>query len=186
MTSYIFKDWLENLDRKMRVQGRKILKLVDNCTAHPSDVELTNIELYFLPKNTTSLIQPMDQGIIKNLKGHYRSKLCSRLIAELDLDTTRQMKDLVKSINLLDCLHLLSESWSSVKTETIANCFRHGGFKRTDQANIEEEMPDILGDVEIPESMTREEFNDHVSLDDDAEVTGISTYDAQLLAPGAA
>jgi hypothetical protein len=51
-------------------QDRHIALLVDNCSAHPKDcaVELTNGAVYFLPLNVTSLIQPCDMGIIRNLK----------------------------------------------------------------------------------------------------------------------
>ena len=43
--------------------------IVDNCPAHP-DIDLENIELVFLTPNTTSVNQPIDGGIIKNLKFH--------------------------------------------------------------------------------------------------------------------
>ena len=121
MTGYIFTQWLQNWDRSLRAKGKKILLILNICTAHPPNVELTNIEMVFLPPNTTSLIQSMDQGIIKNLKGHYRAKLSSRLISELDNDSSLQMKDVVKNVNLLDALYLVSEAWSDVKKETVAN-----------------------------------------------------------------
>ena len=58
---------------------------------------------------------------IKNLKGHYRAKLSSRLISALDNDSSRQMKDVVNNVNLLDALYLVSEAWFDVKKETVAN-----------------------------------------------------------------
>ncbi|KAI8516466.1 Pyruvate decarboxylase 2 [Branchiostoma belcheri] len=57
---------------------KKICLLLDNYTAHPHDVNLRNIRLIFLPANTTSIIQPLDQGIIRNFKALYRSKLMQR------------------------------------------------------------------------------------------------------------
>ena len=56
---------------------------VDNCTAHPALDIVHNIHLEFLPVNTTSLIQPMDQGIIKNLKTRYRKDLVQMTIAAI-------------------------------------------------------------------------------------------------------
>ena len=67
MTSQIFIEWLAAWDSYRTKVNRKILLPVDNCTAHPHVSTLKNIQLEFLPPNTTSLIQPMDQGIIKNL-----------------------------------------------------------------------------------------------------------------------
>ena len=74
MTSILFEDWLKEWDRQL--EGKpKICLLVDNCPAHPNPPKFVpkNIELVFLPPNTTSVLQPMDQGIIKNLKTRYRA-----------------------------------------------------------------------------------------------------------------
>ena len=64
MISLLFEEWITRWDSALGNQSRKILLLVDNCTAHPALDTLKNIRLEFLPPNTTSLIQPMDQGII--------------------------------------------------------------------------------------------------------------------------
>ena len=43
--------------------------VLDNCSAHPEPEELISddgaIRAEFLPANVTSLIQPMDQGVIQ-------------------------------------------------------------------------------------------------------------------------
>lgn len=69
MTGRIWEQFLQSWDRSLRSQNRKILLLVDNAPSHPVIHGLTNMKVVFLPKNTTSLIQPMDAGIIRNLKG---------------------------------------------------------------------------------------------------------------------
>ncbi|XP_050309703.1 tigger transposable element-derived protein 4-like [Anthonomus grandis grandis] len=56
MTSDIFINYLKEWYEKLRRQKRKILLLVDNCAAHPKNVDLTNIRLEFLPPNCTSVI----------------------------------------------------------------------------------------------------------------------------------
>ncbi|KAJ8888908.1 hypothetical protein PR048_008402 [Dryococelus australis] len=63
MTSAVFTRWLCSFDAKMGAANRKIL-FVDNCPSHPELNDLRNIKLVFLPKNTTSMLQPLDQGII--------------------------------------------------------------------------------------------------------------------------
>ena len=57
---------------------------MDNCTAHPNIKSLNNIRLEFLPPNTTSLIQPLDQSIIKNLKTFYRKELIQKIKSAVD------------------------------------------------------------------------------------------------------
>ena len=52
------------------------------------------------------------------------------MISELDNDSSRQMKDVVNNVNLLDALYLVSEAWSDVKKETVAN-FSYTNFGKT-------------------------------------------------------
>ena len=75
--SDLFEQYLHKLDRKMKSDGRKIVLVLDNCPAHPH-VKLENVEFAFLPPNTTSRTQPMDAGVIRNFKLHYRCILASR------------------------------------------------------------------------------------------------------------
>lgn len=72
MTSSLFSEWLLNFDRKMKLENRKVLLFIDNCSAHNHDIELSSIKVHFLPPNTTSILQPMDQGVIQNFKMFYR------------------------------------------------------------------------------------------------------------------
>ena len=59
------KNGCAKLDRTFQMEGRKTALLIDNCPAHPSVSDLTNVQLVFLPPNTTSVLQPMNQGVIK-------------------------------------------------------------------------------------------------------------------------
>ncbi|KHE79181.1 DDE-domain-containing protein [Neurospora crassa] len=79
MTATIFIEYLYWFDRQMA--GRRVLLLVDGFSAHVSAVKqlkeqhgdqyLRNTTIEFLPANTTSIYQPMDQGIINSLKLQY-------------------------------------------------------------------------------------------------------------------
>ena len=73
MNSSIMEDWLKKLNRKMRAQKRKFLLFLDNAPSHP-EIQLSNIELKFLPPNTTSKTQPMDMGIIQATKLKFRKR----------------------------------------------------------------------------------------------------------------
>ena len=64
MTKLIFEEWMIKLNNDFKKENRKVLMLLDNCSSHV-DLELSNIEIFFFPPNTTSIIQPLDQGIIK-------------------------------------------------------------------------------------------------------------------------
>lgn len=62
----------------------KALILLDNCPAHPQVDQLISdnkkIRCMFLSANTTSLIQPMDQGVIYTAKRLYKKKLLREIL----------------------------------------------------------------------------------------------------------
>lgn len=128
MTSDIFENWLRKLDRKFERESRKILLLVDNSPAHPKLKNLRAITLKFLPPNTTSRLQPMDQGIIQNLKTLYRRLVVDRLLHAVEDDQPINNN----TVTLLDAIRMLHSAWNQVKPETIVNCFRHAGFRQAD------------------------------------------------------
>ena len=121
MTSTLFEQWCTRLNNRMRGQGRKIALILDNFSGHPH-LELSHIKMFFLPPNTTSLTQPMDAGIIKNLKHHYRRFLVKKRLACLDAHVEFK-------VNLLDAVQWLKHAWNLVTAQTIVNCYRHVGFQ---------------------------------------------------------
>lgn len=127
MTAEKFKNWLRAFDGKMRAKRRNILLLVDNCPAHPKDLDfLTNIKVEFLPPNTTSHTQPLDMGIIKVLKHRYRQKLVRRLLNLVSREEPLTPKDF--KVNLFQAMHYVavssprSPSLMQYADATIMNC----------------------------------------------------------------
>ena len=59
---------------KIRSESKSILLFVDNCTSHkiPEDVSLTNVKLAYFPKNSASVLQPLDGGLIHSFKANYK------------------------------------------------------------------------------------------------------------------
>ncbi|KAA6375526.1 MAG: putative tigger transposable element-derived protein 4 [Streblomastix strix] len=65
MITPIFNEYLRRENEILTITGRKICITVDNCSSHkiyPSF--FSNITIRYLTPNTTSVLQPMDQGII--------------------------------------------------------------------------------------------------------------------------
>ncbi|XP_064410227.1 tigger transposable element-derived protein 4-like [Latimeria chalumnae] len=181
MTSSFFQEWLKNWERELRLQNRHVCLLIDNCLAHSVNVNLSHVVLKFLPPNTTLVMQPMDMGVIKNFKGHYRTHLNARIIASLDADPQLRAVDVAKKTTLLDAIHLTKESWAAVLPQTVCNFFRKGGFVSTgDNAGVVDiDDIDVLADV-IPDNMTAEEFEAVVEVDSQLE-TADELTDAELL-----
>ena len=119
MDSVLFEEWVRELDGKFLRENKKVALIIDNCPAHPTIGNFSNVRLIFLPPpNTTPVPKPMDQGVIKCLKTYYRRRLVRLMMQHLDQD-----KDLTK-ISILLALQLLVVSWNNVGKATIVNSFR--------------------------------------------------------------
>ncbi|KAH9375226.1 hypothetical protein HPB48_000602 [Haemaphysalis longicornis] len=92
---------------------------MDNCSANQTTCELDNIELKFLPPNTTARLQPLDRST-KSFKVGYRRRLLDRLLMNLRVGT--ELK-----VDQLGAIHMMTGAWNSVK-QSVANCFRKAGF----------------------------------------------------------
>ena len=54
-----------------------------------------------------------------------------------------------------------------------SNCYKPAGF--TVNEDCQDNEIDVLEDVSLPGSMTREELEAHIEIDEEADVMGIST-----------
>lgn len=124
MTRDLFAEWLSELDRDMHKQGRRVLLVVDNCSAHHVQASLTAVTLLFLPPNTTSKVQPLDLGIIRAFKAYYRRRVVERMLIAVD----RPAANLPLRVSLYSALEMVKASWAEVTATCVQNCFRKAGF----------------------------------------------------------
>ena len=131
MTSSIFEEWFHDhyvpaVRRHLRKkrQQPKALLLLDNCAAHPKALMSKDkkIVVAFLPKNTTSKIQPMDMGIIATTKRLYRKHLVKAITAR----ENRSLADFLKTLNVKEAIFILSAAWEEVTEKCIKGCWRKG------------------------------------------------------------
>lgn len=205
--SDIFKNWFlkEFIPTVRNFQEKKLgippeevkcLLILDNAPAHPSENILRsedgNFNSMFLPKNTTSLIQPMDQGIILATKRIYRRKFLDEVMVVLqnedNAEDTRGQRTLqnLKCYNLKSTIFNFAAAWKEVKEQTLKNGWKNlfdgqdadidleglevSDFCRTIHNNIGGEVAeeDILEWLEVDEGdpgyniMTESEIADEV------------------------
>lgn len=143
MTSAIFTEWLSGWNDELVASGKKVLLFIDNCSAHPSNCNFSNINVQFLPPNTTSILQPLDMGIIKNFKVGYRGLMVGYILSLLqnELTPSSTAHQISAKVNLLTAAQLIADSWRGVTSRTIRNCFAHSGFVKN-SAPEESESPD--------------------------------------------
>lgn len=112
--------WIKWLDRKMRKQNRHIILLIDNFSGHEIAYKPSNICLEFFAPNMTSFVQPLDAGIIRCFKAHYRRAFCRRAIELDDMG-----EDDIYKINLLEVMLMAKDAWDAISAKTIENCWNH-------------------------------------------------------------
>jgi hypothetical protein len=147
MTNKIWTDILMKMNNKFERQNRHIILFVDNATCHNCEIPTPFIKLIYLPPNTTSIIQPCDQGIIRTLKAHFRRQLDA---VEKGVDP----QEFSKSISILDAMFMLKRALFLVTPATIVNCFRKGKFildenEIEDESHLEEESEEFQNFVDI-------------------------------------
>jgi len=136
MTAVIFMDFLGWFDKQIREKkpGKSVLLLMDSFSAHESGVRqlldtdkqlpwpqryLQQTRVEFLPKNATSLYQPLDQGIISNLKLYYRKRWLQFMVT-----CTLTDKDPIKEMTVLRACQWIVDVWMhEVTADTISNCW---------------------------------------------------------------
>ncbi|KAL7297063.1 hypothetical protein TKK_0009489 [Trichogramma kaykai] len=106
----------------------KVLLLLDNCKSHGDTVLLAhpNVEILFLPPNTTSLIQPMDQCVIATFKSYYLGKVLKKMLRQVNqhracenFDSQNVVKNFWKKFSILDSIGLIEESWQEISQRTL-------------------------------------------------------------------
>eukprot|EP00959_Pyramimonas_sp_CCMP1952_P469990 9495914-Pyramimonas_sp.AAC.1 len=83
--------------------------------------EMSHTIFAFLPKNTTSEVQPLDQGIISATKARYRGRHVRWYIAEVEADPPNPKA----KVDLRLAICWVVESFREVVEETIRNCWAH-------------------------------------------------------------
>lgn len=131
MNTTIFETWFKEefipkvkLFLKNRKVPIKAVLLLDNAPSHPPEEKLNEQEIAvnYFPPNTTSILQPMDQGIIENLKRHYRLKFLKFVLTAINNGTDLVL--CIKSINVKNVITWLDQSWNEVTDETIFKCWK--------------------------------------------------------------
>ena len=126
MTSQLFEDWIKGFNRRMSRQGRSVILFLDNAPSHPRDLELSHVKLVFLPPNCTSVLQPLDHGIIQNVKLLYRKRMLRHVLNQVD--SSDSASDCARSVTVLDACQWLAASVNEIKPSTVEKCFSACGL----------------------------------------------------------
>ncbi|XP_071052906.1 tigger transposable element-derived protein 1-like [Onthophagus taurus] len=101
--------------------------IIDNAPGHPANRLQSlneNVKIEFLPPNTTSLIQPLDQGIIAAFKAYYTRITFKKLLDRLESDLKLTLTQCWKNYNIGNCIDNIEESCRELKKSTLNGCWR--------------------------------------------------------------
>ena len=128
MTSDILQKVLSKVNQQLGQSDRSVLLLLDNAGCHPPDMNFSNIKIW--PANTTSVLQPLDLGIIKMFKVHYQKFLMRFVLSKIG--TYSSASEVVKSVTILHAVRWIAEAWKNVNELTIKKYFRKAGVLEQD------------------------------------------------------
>ncbi|XP_070605228.1 tigger transposable element-derived protein 1-like [Erythrolamprus reginae] len=103
----------------------KVLLLMDNAGGHDHlDHEHDGVQVEFLPPNTTSLIQPMDQGVIRAFKALYTRNSLGSIVEAMEADQNFTLKAYWRQYTIASCLKNIQSALTDMKTQTMNACWK--------------------------------------------------------------
>ena len=133
MTSAIMQDYVNGklrneLEKYCISEGIpfRILIVLDNASSHPPHLAdlCPNIKVVFFPPNTTSLLQPLDQHVIKSFKSKYLKKCFDDLHNKTE-NTDVGVRDYWRAFNIKHALNFIKESWEEVSVQSIRSSWKN-------------------------------------------------------------
>ncbi|CAK9822349.1 Tigger transposable element-derived protein 1 [Anthophora retusa] len=143
----------------------KVLLILDNAPSHPRDLNHPNVEIIFLPPNTSSLIQPLDQGVIATFKTHYIRQSLQWVLQRID-DKSIDIAEAWRLFSILDCVNIISSSIKEIKQSTLNACWKNIWPESVQSGNLIEPTENrIDAIVRVAKSLGGEGFDDMNSED---------------------
>nr|XP_031850389.1 tigger transposable element-derived protein 1-like [Nomia melanderi] len=130
VTRDLFRDWFLNCFvpevenyLKQKNLSFKALLLLNDAPNHPQDLSHPNVKIVFLPPKTTSLLQPLDQGIIYTFKTYYIRKSLQWI---LDITNSKSINvmEAWKQFSIKHCIEIISLSLKELKISMLNACWK--------------------------------------------------------------
>ncbi|UYV61603.1 hypothetical protein LAZ67_1005513 [Cordylochernes scorpioides] len=166
VTTAIFTEWfnkcfvpeVENYMKEMGLEF-KILLILHNAPGHPN-LEHPNIKVVFFPPNTTSLIQPLDQGIISTFKKYYVKFTFQFIFDKLESDTIT-VTEVWKQFNILNCVDHVALAIAEIKSQTLNACWKAAWPECVSKKNESNRTTIVTSDIiSIAKEIGGEGFDD--------------------------
>uniref|UniRef100_A0A7M4F5K3 DDE-1 domain-containing protein n=1 Tax=Crocodylus porosus TaxID=8502 RepID=A0A7M4F5K3_CROPO len=181
----------EHLKKLGKPKDTTVILILDNSQAHPPEAVSVWKYFYHLP----TFIQPMDQGIIKNLKSIYRRDFRRKL-----LDYEGSLQEFQLQYTTKDAIFNVACAWCAVKSTTLRKAWRKlwaavmfaegssdeeefSGFNVRHKKESVKEVLDVLQNADPTNPLTKledTELEEWVNIDQDLDVVQTLT-DVQII-----
>lgn len=129
VTTALFTEWFTNyflpeveIYMKQKALDFKVLLILDNAPGH-LQLEHNNVKILFLPANTTSIIQPLDQGIIATFKKYYIKNTYRDILDKMENESLT-LTDVWKKFTILDCLNHVASAIAELRPHILNACWK--------------------------------------------------------------
>ncbi|XP_058816052.1 tigger transposable element-derived protein 1-like [Topomyia yanbarensis] len=130
VTQEIFRRWLEECfvpEVKVYLLEKglefRVLLIIDNAPGHLR-VEHPNVKIVFLPPNTTSLIRPLDQGIIATFKRYFIKTTFRFILDQVDTAKAMSIIEAWKFFTMRECVAFIDVAEQQLRKSTLNACWK--------------------------------------------------------------
>ena len=116
---------------------------------------MTTKSCHFLPANTTSLIQPLNQGVLEKVKHCYKCDLLLHMLnVEDSASNSVSVEDLSKTLNIEDTVFMSAKCWDEAGEITIVGSWNELllsiSTSTDEQQDLSEDIETLLDKHNIP------------------------------------
>ncbi|XP_066970877.1 tigger transposable element-derived protein 1-like [Macrobrachium rosenbergii] len=134
VTVAIFEEWFNDhflpaIKSYLKRKGLpfKVLLVLDSALGHPSNLGeiYPNVKVVYFPPNTTSLLQPMDQGVIASFRAYYTRTTVRNVLRVIeDRSNKMDVKQVWKDYSYLDAVKNIKNAWNEVKQSSLNGAWK--------------------------------------------------------------
>ena len=144
---------------------------------------MSNVEVVFLPANTTSKLQPLDQGTIKAVKRICRKRPLNSVLAKMDKG--EDVKTVSKCVFVLDAVHWIDAAILELRFSTVKKCFLKCGIGHVDESSTSDDednvaLNELVSRVQGHNDLSSQSVDGFVACDNDLQTRNSITTNLKI------
>ncbi|XP_064090914.1 tigger transposable element-derived protein 1-like isoform X2 [Macrobrachium nipponense] len=134
VTDGIFEEWFNDhfvpsAKKHLEEKGQefKVLLVLNTGPGYPINLGevYPEVEVVYLPPNTTSLLQPMGQGVIGSFKAYYTRRTFRHVLSVTENSGGKlDVRQVWKTYSILDAIKNIAAAWNEVKKSNLNGAWK--------------------------------------------------------------